>query len=64
MGVALGLNPGDRVEFVELEDGRFTIVTATCSVKRLKGMARKPKATVNIDDMNTVDAGRLLSTPQ
>jgi bifunctional DNA-binding transcriptional regulator/antitoxin component of YhaV-PrlF toxin-antitoxin module len=64
VGVALGLNPGDRVEFVELEDGRFTIVTATCSVTRLKGMTRKPKATVNIDDMNTAEAGRLLSTPQ
>ena len=53
---ALGLRPGDEVEFVDLENGRFAIVAATYSVERLKGMIRKPKAIGSIDDMNAVFA--------
>jgi AbrB family looped-hinge helix DNA binding protein len=53
---ALGLRPGDEVEFVDLENGQFAIVAATYSVERLKGMIRKPKVIVSIDDMNAVFA--------
>lgn len=53
---ALGLRPGDEVEFVELENGQFAIVAATYSVKRLKSMIRKPKVNVSIDEMNAVFA--------
>jgi len=35
---ALRLDAGDRVEFVEVEQGRFEIVPATRSVRALKGM--------------------------
>ncbi|MNC09722.1 hypothetical protein PS893_00496 [Pseudomonas fluorescens] len=47
----LGLQPGDEIEFVDLENGQFAIVAATYSVERLKGMIRKPKVIVSIDDM-------------
>ncbi len=39
---ALGLETGDRVEFVETEDGRFSIIAASKTVHDLKGLIRKP----------------------
>jgi antitoxin PrlF len=50
---ALGLDARDRVEFVEVEPGRFEIVPATGSVTALKGMFGKPRRTVSIEAMNT-----------
>ena len=55
---ALRLDAGDRVEFVEVEQGRFEIVPATRSVTALKGMFGKPKRTVAIDEMNAAIAKR------
>ena len=55
---ALKLDAGDRVEFVEVEQGRFEIVPATRSVTALKGMFGKPKRTVSIDEMNAAIAKR------
>lgn len=55
---ALRLDSGDRVEFVEVESGRFEIVPATRSVSALKGMFGKPKRTVSIDEMNAAIAKR------
>jgi antitoxin PrlF len=55
---ALRLDAGDRVEFVEVEQGRFEIVPATRSVTVLKGMFGKPKRTVSIDEMNAAIAKR------
>ncbi|QFG32505.1 AbrB/MazE/SpoVT family DNA-binding domain-containing protein [Pseudomonas umsongensis] len=52
----LGLRPGDEIEFVDLENGQFSIVSVSYSVKRLRGMIRKPKVNVSIDDMNPVFA--------
>ena len=56
---ALGLRPGDRVEFVELEKGQFTMIPATRSVKELKGLfydkRRKP---VTVEEMNAAIARR------
>lgn len=49
---ALGLKPGDGVEFVEFEVGQYAIRTDTQSVKRLKGMIRKPENAVSIEEMN------------
>src|SRR5215471_8533208 len=37
---ALGLEAGDRVEFVEQEKGQFAIIPATRSVRELKGLFR------------------------
>jgi antitoxin PrlF len=56
--LALQIEPGDRVEFVEVEPGRFEIVSATRSVKELKGMFGKPAKSVSIADMNKAIASR------
>ena len=50
--VSMGLDAGDRIEFIEMDDGTFTIMAATHSVKDLKGMIRKPAKPVSIEDMN------------
>ncbi len=52
----LGLRAGDEIEFVDLENGQFAIVAVSYSVKRLKGMIRKPKIILSIDDMSPVFA--------
>ncbi len=55
---ALRLDAGDRVEFVEVEAGRFELVPATRSVTALKGMFGKPRRVVSIDEMNAAIAKR------
>lgn len=49
---ALGVATGDRVEFVQVEPGRFELVAATQPVSALKGLVRKPAAPVTIAAMN------------
>jgi AbrB family looped-hinge helix DNA binding protein len=56
--LALRIEAGDRVEFVEVEPGRFELVPATRSVKELKGMFGKPSRTVSVQEMNQVIAKR------
>lgn len=53
---SLGVQTGDRVEFVEIQPGRFELVAATRSVRELKGMLGKPALTLSIEDMNRVIA--------
>ena len=48
----LGVHPGDRVEFIELENGVFQLVAASGDIRRLKGIVPKPKKPVSIDEMN------------
>ena len=48
----LGIEAGDRVEFVEIQDGVFQIVAATQDVQVLKGIVPKPKKPVTIEEMN------------
>ena len=48
----LGVDAGDRVEFVESENGVFTVIAATRDVKELKGIVPKPGKPVSVDDMN------------
>ena len=49
---AMGIGVGDRVEFVQVEHGRFEIVAATRSVSALKGLIRKPAVPVTIEAMS------------
>lgn len=49
---ALGVEAGDRVEFVQVEPGHFELVAATQSVTALKGLVRKPTSPVTIEAMN------------
>jgi antitoxin PrlF len=55
---ALNVDAGDRVEFVEVEAGRFELIAATQSVTALKGMFGKPVKRVSIEDMNKAIAAR------
>lgn len=47
----LGLDAGDRIEFVEIENGVFAIKPAIDDVRSLKGLLRKPSKPVSIEDM-------------
>ena len=49
---ALGIEAGDRIEFIEVEQGRFELVASTHSVTALKGLVRKPARPVTIETMN------------
>ncbi|MBE0627412.1 MAG: AbrB/MazE/SpoVT family DNA-binding domain-containing protein [Burkholderiales bacterium] len=48
----MGLDTGDRIEFVELATGEFAIKPAVDDVRSLKGALRKPAQAVSVDDMN------------
>ena len=56
--LALQLNAGDRIEFVQIEPGQFLIVAANRCVTALKGMFGKTQKKVLISDMNSVIAAR------
>jgi antitoxin PrlF len=54
---ALGVDAGDRIEFVEVGKGEFNIVVATRSVKELSGMLyREGRKPVSIEEMNAAIA--------
>ena len=48
----LGVETGDRVEFVELERGVYTVVAATRDIRDLKGVIPAPAKPVSVEDMN------------
>jgi antitoxin PrlF len=55
----LGLDAGDRVEFVEIDQGKFAIVAATRSVRELEGMFQnKRRKPVSVEEMNAAIARR------
>ena len=54
----LNVGTGDRVEFVQIEPGRFELVAATQSVRELKGLFGKATRRVSIEDMNRAIAER------
>ena len=56
---ALGVEAGDRIEFVEVEKGQFAIVAATRSVQELKGLFRgKRSKPLSMEEMNAAIARR------
>lgn len=54
----LGVEAGDRVEFVQTEPGHFELVAATLPVTALKGLVRKPTQHVTIEAMNAAIAAQ------
>lgn len=48
----LGVQPGDRVDFVEMENGVFQLVAASRDIRSLKGVVPKPDKVVTIEEMN------------
>lgn len=53
---AMQVHTGDRIEFVEIEPGRYEFVAATRPVKALKGMFGKPRKNVTVEQMNAAIA--------
>lgn len=53
---AMQVRTGDRVEFVEIEPGRYEFILATRAVTALKGMFGKAHKTVSIEQMNAAIA--------
>jgi AbrB family looped-hinge helix DNA binding protein len=49
---ALDLHPGDRVNFVRMEDGRYAVLPANRPVMALKGMIAAPAAPVSLESMD------------
>jgi AbrB family looped-hinge helix DNA binding protein len=47
----LGVDVGDRIEFIESEEG-FLVVPATRDIRSLKGIVPRRKKPVTIEDMN------------
>jgi len=54
----LGVTTGDRVEFIELDDGHFALVPAIEDVRSLKGMVSKLARPVSVDEMRRIVAKR------
>jgi AbrB family looped-hinge helix DNA binding protein len=48
----LGVETGDRVEFIEIEPGVFKILPVTNDITELKGIIPKPKKLVSLEDMD------------
>jgi AbrB family looped-hinge helix DNA binding protein len=55
---ALGVDTGDRVEFVESAKGIFEMVAASKDVRELKGMIERPRKPVSVEDMRKAVARR------
>jgi AbrB family looped-hinge helix DNA binding protein len=55
---ALNVEAGDRLEFVQIEPGRFEVIATTRSVRELKGRFGKAKRTVTIEEMNAAIAAQ------
>ncbi len=47
----MGLSPGDRIDFVRMEDGHYAVVPASHSIKSLKGIVPLPDRPVSLEDM-------------
>lgn len=55
---ALGVQTGDRVEFVASAKGVFEMVAASKDVRELKGMIDRPRKPVSVEDMRKAVARR------
>jgi AbrB family looped-hinge helix DNA binding protein len=56
--VSLGLSAGDRLDFVRMDDGNYTIVPASQSIKSLKGVIPRPPRPVSLEAMEAaIEAG-------
>ena len=55
---ALGVGAGDRLDFVQLDDGNYAIVPASHSIRSLKGVLGPRDAPVTLDEMaRAIEAG-------
>jgi len=49
---ALDLHPGDRVNFVRMEDGNYAVLPATRPVMALRGIIGRPAAPISLEEMD------------
>jgi AbrB family looped-hinge helix DNA binding protein len=49
---ALGLDAGDKIDFVEFEKGQFRMIPRTASIRDLEGCIPKLDHAVTIEEMN------------
>jgi len=54
----LGVDAGDRVEFVESTKGVYTVVAVSRDVRELKGLIAKPARPVTVEAMKRAIAKR------
>ena len=54
----LGVDTGDRIEFIELANGQFALVPATEDVRTLKGIVPKPSTPLSVEEMRRIVANR------
>jgi len=51
----MGIHPGDRLDFVVLDDGSVLMRPATEDVTRLKGLLRRSgRSPVSVEEMNRI----------
>jgi AbrB family looped-hinge helix DNA binding protein len=55
---ALGVDTGDRLEFVATGKGVFEVVAASKDVRELKGMIDRPRRPVSVEEMRRAVARR------
>jgi antitoxin PrlF len=48
----LGVRPGDRVVFLEREDGEIVVEAATVDLRELRGCLPTSRSGVTVEDMN------------
>ena len=48
----LGLHAGDKINFIQDEDGSVNLIPIKKPLSALKGLVAKPKQVVSIEDMN------------
>ncbi|TAM69322.1 MAG: AbrB/MazE/SpoVT family DNA-binding domain-containing protein [Microbacteriaceae bacterium] len=58
----LGLDTGDRVQFVELDDGGYELVPSTASVSALKGIVPSIGKVVTLEEMDEAIASAASET--
>jgi AbrB family looped-hinge helix DNA binding protein len=62
---AMGVGPGDRLRFVQREDGTVVVEPLTVDVRTLKGMFRhKVTRAVTVEEMNAAIAGAAADSAQ
>lgn len=49
---ALGLKPGVRIDFYEVEDGEYAFRPKTGSIMEMRGCLPKPDHPISIEEMN------------
>ena len=55
---ALQVESGDKIEFIQIQPGRFELMAATRSVRELKGMFGPASRVVSIEEMNAAIAAQ------